>query len=80
MGLEAFTGRMANNYALSSNGQTGLVIPMLIELMSMVIVLVLVSTIGAYLWNNSVSRLFKGVNKSQWSDILALTILLKIMF
>ena len=77
MGLEAFTGRMAQNY---TTGQTGLVVPMLIELMSMVIVLVLVSTIGAYLWNNSVSRLFKGVNKSQWSDILALTILLKIMF
>ena len=80
MGLEAFTGRMANNYTLSNNGENGLVVPMLIELMSMVIVLVLVSTIGAYLWNNSVSKLFKGVNKSQWSDILAFTILLKIMF
>ena len=55
------------------------VVDMLIQLVSFVIVIVIVSLVGAYLWNNSVTNVFSGAKKAKWVDILGLTILLKLV-
>tara|TARA_B100001094_G_C17909490_1_gene660483 strand:- start:498 stop:794 length:297 start_codon:yes stop_codon:yes gene_type:complete len=55
------------------------VVDMLIQLISFVIVIVIVSLVGAYLWNNSVTNVFSGAKKAKWMDILGLTILLKLV-
>ena len=51
----------------------------LIDIIALLIVLMLVSLLGSYLWNNSVLVLFKGANKARWIDILKLSILIKLM-
>ena len=84
MGLENFLAR-CNQHVIGRERFSNLnsvnngVVSVLMELVSMIIVVVLVSLVGSYLWNNSVFKLFKGANKSQWVDVLALTVLLKIV-
>ena len=82
MGLENFLARcnqhvIGERFSNVNSVNNGLV-SVLMELVSMIIVVILVSLVGSYLWNNSVFKLFKGANKSQWVDVLALTVLLKI--
>lgn len=91
MGLERFLSTCIERFGhcrreerenFNGNGSytTGdAVVSMLLELISMVVVLILVSLVGAYLWNNSAYVLFKGVNQSNWVNILAFTVLIKML-
>ena len=54
-------------------------VSVLSSFLSLVIVLVIVSLVGAYLWNNSVTNVFSGAKKATWVDILGLTVLLKLI-
>ena len=51
----------------------------LLELLSLVIIIILVSLVGAYLWNNSVLKLFKVTNKATWQTILTFYIFINLM-
>jgi len=51
----------------------------LFEILSFVIVIILVSLLGAFLWNNSVLKLFKVSNKANWQTILYFYIFINLM-
>tara|TARA_A100001015_G_C14802610_1_gene637576 strand:- start:515 stop:814 length:300 start_codon:yes stop_codon:yes gene_type:complete len=70
---ENFTSKYASNVNASPS------VLFLLDLITVVVVLIVVALLGAYLWNHSVYVLIKGVNRSSWINVLALSLLIKII-
>ena len=51
----------------------------IVDIIVFIIILLIVSLIGSFLWDNSFAVLFKGINKSNWTNILGLFLFIKLM-